>query len=79
MNSGEGSRTRTFLGLRSAAAVGAFWAREDATHGKDQDVAVAELLLEFAGQASLDFVETGEDWDWDEDDDRAFAVADFEL
>lgn len=27
----------------------------------------------------LDFVEAGEEGNWDEDDDRLFAVADFEL
>lgn len=53
--------------------------RKDAARGKDEDVTVGELLFEFAGEALLDFVEAGEDGDWHEDDDGAFAVADFEL
>jgi hypothetical protein len=79
MDSSQSSRTRAFLGLGGAAAIGAFWPGKDATHGEDQDVAVAEFLLEFASQAGLDFVEAGEDRDGDEDDDCAFAVTDFEL
>ena len=51
MDSGEGARARALLGLRCAAAVAAFGAREDAARGDDQDVAVAEFLLEFAGEA----------------------------
>lgn len=40
---------RAFLGLRGARAVGTFGAREDAPGGEDEDVAVGELLFEFAG------------------------------
>ena len=42
-------------------------------------MAVRELLLEFAGQALLDLVETGKEGDGDKDHDGALAVADFEL
>ena len=42
-------------------------------------MAVGELLLEFAGQALLDLVETREEWHGDEDHDGALAMADFEL
>ena len=39
------------LRLRRAAPVAAFWAWQDAAGGDDQDVAVGEFLLEFAGEA----------------------------
>ena len=42
-------------------------------------MAVRELLFQFAGQALLHFVEAREEGDGDEEDDGAFAVADFEL
>lgn len=51
VDSGECSRTRTLLGLRSARAVGSLWAGQDAAGGKDQDVAVRELLLKLTGEA----------------------------
>jgi hypothetical protein len=79
MDGSQSSRTRTFLGLRGAAAIGAFWAGEDTAHGENQDVTVAEFLLEFASQAGLDLVEAGEDGDGDKDNDCALAMANFEL
>ena len=79
MHGSQGSRAGTLLGLAGARAVGSFWAGENAAHGEDQDVAVGELLLEFAGQALLDLVEAGEEGDRDEDNDGALAVANFEL
>jgi len=54
MDSGEGTRTWTLLSLRSAAAVGALWAWEDAARGNDEDVAIGELLLELTGQTEKD-------------------------
>jgi hypothetical protein len=50
VHSGEGSRTGTLLGLRSAGAVAALWAGENAARGEDQDMAVGELLLELTGE-----------------------------
>ena len=79
VNRGQGSRTRTLLGLRGAGAVAALGAREDAARGEDEDMTVGELLLEFADQALLDFVEVGQQGNGDEDDNGALAVADFEL
>lgn len=79
VHGGQGSAAGTLLGLRIARAVGALGARQDAARGQDQNVAVRELLLQLAGQALLDLVEAAEERDGDEDDDRAFAVADFEL
>jgi hypothetical protein len=79
VDGGQGTRTRTLLLLRGAAAVAALGAGQDAARGQDQDVAVGEFLLEFAGQALLDLVEAGEEGNGDEDDDRALVVADFEL
>ena len=40
-----------FLRLRGPRSVGAFWAREDAATGEDEDVAVGEFLFKFAGEA----------------------------
>lgn len=40
---------RAFLGLRSARAGGTFGSGEDTTGGEDEDVALREFLLEFAG------------------------------
>lgn len=79
MNSGQGARTGSLLGLRGTAAVGAFGTGKDATRGEDQDVAVGELLFELTGQALLDLVKAGEERDGNEDDDGFFAVADFDL
>ena len=45
----EGSRAGTLLGLACAGAVGALWAGQDAAAGEEEDMAVGELLLEFAG------------------------------
>lgn len=42
-------------------------------------MSVRELLLEFSGQSLLNLVEVLEERNWDEDDDRALAMADFEL
>ena len=42
-------------------------------------MAVGELLFELAGEALLDFVETGEEGDRNEDYDGFFAVANFDL
>lgn len=41
----------TFLRLRRTTAVAAFRARKDPTGGKEEDMALGELLFEFAGQA----------------------------
>ena len=40
---------RTFLRLRRTTAVAAFRAREDPAGGKEEDVALGELLFEFTG------------------------------
>ena len=56
MDSGERAGAWTFLCLGCAAPVAALWAREDAAGGDDEDVAVGELLLEFAGEAGLALV-----------------------
>jgi hypothetical protein len=79
VHGGQSAAARTLLFLGRAAAVRAFGARENAAGREDEDVAVGELLLEFAGEALLDFVEAREEGDWDEDYDGAFAVTDFEL
>lgn len=42
---------RAFLRLRRAGAVGAFGPGENAARGEEEDVAVGELLFEFARQA----------------------------
>lgn len=51
MDGSECARTRTLLGLRGAAAVGALRAGEDAAGGDEEDVAVGEFLFELAGEA----------------------------
>jgi hypothetical protein len=51
VNGSEGAAAGPLLGLRGAGSVGALGAREDAARGDDQDVAVGEFLLEFAGEA----------------------------
>jgi hypothetical protein len=56
----KGAAARALLCLRRAAAVRSLGARENAAGGEDEDVAVGELLFQFAGQALLDFVEAGE-------------------
>jgi hypothetical protein len=50
VDSGQGSRTGTLLGLRGARPVGALGAGENAAGSNDQDVAVGELLLELTGE-----------------------------
>lgn len=79
MHSSESAGSGTLLLLGGSAAVGTLGAGEDAARGKDEDVTVGELLLEFAGEALLDLVEAGEEGHGDEDDDCALVVADFEL
>lgn len=51
VHGGERARAGALLGGGVARAGGALGAGEDAARGEDQDVAVAELLLELAGQA----------------------------
>jgi hypothetical protein len=53
VNGGERTRAWALLLLRCAAAVGALGTGEDASRSDDEDVAVGELLLEFAGEAML--------------------------
>jgi hypothetical protein len=53
VDSGQGSRTGTLLGLRGARAVGALGAGENAAGSNDQNVAVRELLLELTGEAGI--------------------------
>tara|TARA_R110002060_G_scaffold23406_8_gene31687 strand:+ start:1094 stop:1753 length:660 start_codon:yes stop_codon:yes gene_type:complete len=50
VNGGECSGTGSLLSLRGTGAVGALWAGENATRGKEEDVAVGELLLELTGE-----------------------------
>jgi hypothetical protein len=50
VDSGQGSRTGTLLGLRGARPVGALGAGKNAAGSNDQDVAVGELLLELTGE-----------------------------
>ena len=52
MDSGQGSRAGTLLGLRCARAVAALGAGQDAAGSNDQDVAVGELLLELTGETA---------------------------
>ncbi len=56
MNGGESARTRAFLSLRSARAVGALGAGENAAGSNHKDVAVRKLLFEFAGKAVKRYV-----------------------
>jgi hypothetical protein len=49
----ESSGTGTLLGEGGARTVGALGPGEDAARGEDQDVAVRELLLEFAGESVI--------------------------
>lgn len=51
MHGRQGAAVGPLLGLRRAGAVGAFGAGQDAARGEEEDVAVGELLFEFAGQA----------------------------
>jgi hypothetical protein len=50
VDSGQGSRLGTLLGLVAARAVGALGAGENAAGGNEDDVAVGELLLELTGE-----------------------------
>ena len=79
MYGGQSAAAGTLLFLRGTAAVGALGAGENAAGGEDQDVAVGELLLEFAGEALLDLVEAWEERNGDEDYDCFLAVANFDL
>jgi len=79
VDGGECSRSWALLGLGCAGTVGTFWAGEDAALGKDDDVAVGELLFEFTGQSLLDLVEALEERNWDEDDNCLLSVANIEL
>ena len=45
----QGAAVGPLLGLRGAGAGGAFGAGQDAAGGEEEDVAVGELLFEFAG------------------------------
>jgi len=56
VNGGESARTRAFLSLRSARAVGALGAGENAAGSNHKDVAVRKLLFEFAGKAVKRYV-----------------------
>lgn len=56
---GERAGTRTLLGLRGAAAVGALGTRQDAAGSNDDDVAVGELLLELTSEAEK-YISAGE-------------------
>ena len=51
VDSGQGSRLGTLLGLVAARAVGALGTGKNAAGGNEDDVAVRELLLELTGQA----------------------------
>lgn len=51
MDSGERPGARALLGLGGARAVRALGAGQDAARCDDKDVAVGELLFEFAGEA----------------------------
>jgi hypothetical protein len=79
VNSSESARTGTLLLLGVARAGGALGAGENAARGKDENVAVGELLLELTGEALLDTVETLQGRDGDKDDNRLLAVANFDL
>jgi len=79
VNGGECSGTGSLLSLRGTGAVGALWAGENATRGKEEDVAVGELLLELTGETLLHTVEALEGWDGDKDDNSLLAVANFDL
>ena len=79
MDSGQSSGSWSLLCLAASGSVGALWSRENASRGEEDDVSVAELLLEFSGESLLDFVEVLEEGHWDEDHDGALAMANFEL
>lgn len=51
VDGGECSGTGSLLSLRGSGAVGALGAGEDTARGKEEDVAVGELLLELTGEA----------------------------
>lgn len=75
VNSGEGSGTRSLLGdARPPRRDG-----EDSAEGKEDNVSVGELLLEFAGKALLNFVELLEEWHWDKDDNSLLASTNLDL
>jgi len=79
VNGGECAGSWTLLLLRCAAAVGALWARENATGSNDEDVAVGELLLKLAGEALLRLVPSRKQRYGDEDDNCFPAVANLNL
>ena len=53
MHGGQGTGAGPLLRLRGARAVGTFGAGKDAAGGEDEDVAVGELLFEFAGKTGM--------------------------
>jgi hypothetical protein len=54
VDGGECTRAWALLLLRRAATVGALGTRENAAGSDNEDVAVRELLLKFAGEAGVD-------------------------
>jgi hypothetical protein len=79
VDSGKSPGLGALLGLRSARAVGALGAGQNAAGSNDQDVAVRELLLELTGETLLGLVPALEKGNGDEDDDRLPAVANLDL
>lgn len=79
VDGGQSSGTRSLLCLRCSGSVRSLWSWQDTSRCEEEDMSIGELLLEFSGQSLLNLVEVVEERDWDEDDDRALAMADFEL
>lgn len=78
MDCSQCSGSRSLLRLVGAAAVGALWAGQDSARGNYDDLSVGELLLEFAGETLLNFVEAWEERDGHEDND-GFLCGDIDL
>lgn len=79
VDSGQGSGSWSLLCLAGSRSVGSLWSWKDTSRGEEEDVSVAELLLEFSGESLLGLVESLEKGNGDKDHDCALAVADFEL
>lgn len=78
VDSSQCSGPWSLLRLVGSAAVRALWAGKDAARGDNDDLAVGKLLLKFASETLLDFVEAGEERDRYEDHD-GFLCSDIDL
>lgn len=75
VNSGEGSGSRSLLGLSRTTT----WLWKDASLSEEDNVTVRELLFKLTGESLLDAVDGLEERNWDEDDNGLLTTRNFDL